>query len=365
MLKWPDMRIVLALLLFLPGAVSAQEFVPDTVVSMKARVLEVISQERREIPGTDTEHLFQTLHVEIVEEPEKGAVVEIQNDFLELEEGDVFYLAHITNPLDGTDRYSVQERYRLPWLLGLLALFIGVVAFFGGRQGIRGLLALVASFAFIAFLLLPGILKGYPPILVSVGVASLIVLIGSYVTHGVSKTTSAAVIGMIATITITGLLAYLALYATALSGFSSDEAIYLNFNTRGTIDFAGLLLGGILIGILGVLYDAAIGQAVAVEELAAVGSSTSKTEIFRRALRIGREHIGALVNTLAIAYTGASLPLILLLYQTNADIGLSINGELIAVELVRILVGSIGVVLTVPVTTAIAVWMLLPRSRAL
>lgn len=356
------MRVLAVLLFLLPGSVFAQEFVPDRVVSMKARVLEIISQEERLIPGTDTVHLFQALRVEILDTPENGHVVEVQNDFLELEEGDVFYLAHTTNSADGTDRYSVQEKYRLPWLLALFALFVAVVVAFGGRQGVRGLVALSASFAFIGLFLLPGILDGYPPIFVSMGTASLIVVIGSYVTHGVSKTTSAAVIGMVATIILTGILAYAALEATALSGFSSDEAIYLNFNTRGAIDFTGLLLGGILIGILGVLYDAAIGQSVAVEELAAIGSSASRVELYRRAVRIGREHIGALVNTLAIAYTGASLPLLLFLYQVRADWMLTLNGELIAVELVRIMAGSIGVVLAVPITTAVAIAMLV-RDR--
>lgn len=352
-----------ALFVCAPFLASAQELVPDTVVVMKARVLDIVSQERREIPGTDTEHLYQDLRVQVLDGAEAGVVVPLENDYLELDEGDVFYIAHTTNTADGTDRYSVSERYRLPWLLALLALFIGTVAAFGGKQGVRGLAALVASFGFIALFLLPGILQGYSPILVSVGVASLIVLIGSYVTHGVSKTTSAAVIGMVITIAVTGMLAFVALEMTQLTGFSSDEAIYLNFNTRGAIDFSGLLLGGILIGILGVLYDAAIGQSVAVEELAAVGKDISRVELYRRAVRIGREHIGALVNTLAIAYTGASLPLLLLLYQVQTDWMLAVNGELIAVELVRIMVGSIGVVLAVPVTTAVSI-LLLARTRA-
>jgi len=135
-------------------------------------------------------------------------------------------------------------------------------------------------------------------------------------------------------------------------------------NTRGSLDLAGLLLGGILIGVLGVLYDAAIGQAVSVEELARAGQHYSRRDVYARALRIGREHVGALVNTLAIAYAGAPLPLLLLFFGTgDIDIGLTINRELFATEIVRILVGSIGLVLAVPITTAVAVSMLVSRSE--
>ena len=194
------------------------------------------------------------------------------------------------------------------------------------------------------------------------GTASLIVLIGSYVTHGVNRTTSAAVVGMIVTIALTGALAYGSIAFTGLTGWNSDEITYLNLNTGGSIDLAGLLLGGILIGLLGILYDAAIGQAVSVEELARAGTHYSKREVYTRALRIGREHVGALVNTLAIAYAGASLPLLLLFFGAGEiDIGLTLNRELFATEIVRILVGSIGLVLAVPITTAVAVYMLFGR----
>ena len=343
-------------------AASAQELVPDTVVTMKARVIEVSAQDVREVAGTDLTTTHQTLMAYILDGPEKGSYVTIENDFLELEAGDTLYLMHTTSSLDGTDYYSVVERDRTPALLGLLVLFIAIVVLFGGKQGIRGLLALLASFVFIGVFLLPGILAGYSPVAISIGVASLIVLIGSYVTHGFTRTTTAAVCGMIVTILMTGALAYFAIYMTGLQGWGSDEVTYLNLNARGSIDLAGLLLGGILIGLLGVLYDAAIGQAVSVEELASAGKHLTRREIYLRALRIGREHVGALVNTLAIAYAGAALPLLLLFYQVgDLNFGLTINREIFATEIVRILVGSIGLVLAVPITTAVAVRMLVTR----
>lgn len=339
-------------------AAHGQTLVQDTVLTMKARVQEIVSSERKEIPGTNVESTYQTIKALIIDGPEKGTVVTVENDYMEQSVGDVFYLSHHTNDLDGTDYYSVSEPYRLPQIAILLALFIGLVVWFGGKQGIRGLIALAGSFAFIIFLLLPGILHGYPPILVAVGVASLIIILGSYVTHGLNRTTSVAVIGMIATVVLTGALAYWAVPFAHLSGFTDDEAVYLNFNTRGTLDLAGLLIGGMLIGVLGVLYDAAIGQAVTVEELSSAAQLT-RAEIYRRALRVGREHIGALVNTLAIAYVGTALPLLLLFFgYGTGSIAQNINRELFATEIVRAIIGSIGLVLAVPVTTWIAVRML-------
>jgi len=352
-----------SILVFLPSLLGAQELITDTVVIMKARVVEVVSQETRPVPGTDVTALHQTISVEILEGADTGEIVTIENDFLELKKGEKFYLMHTSNDLDGTDYYSVSDKIRTPALALLAALFVLVVVVFGGRQGMRGLLALIGSFFFIGAFLLPGILAGYSPVLISILVAAIIVTLGSYVTHGFNRTTSAAVVGMIGTIGVTGALAYLAIKFTHLSGWSGDEVTYLHLNTGGTIDLAGLLLGGILIGLLGVLYDAAIGQAVSVEELARAGKHYSHREVYLRALRIGREHVGALVNTLAIAYAGAALPLLLLFYGfENLDIVQTLNREIFATEIVRILVGSIGLVLAVPVTTAVAVWMLLGRE---
>jgi uncharacterized membrane protein len=343
--------------------VSAQgELVPDTVTSMKAKVLSIEKEEVREVPGTDTKTTFQTIKVEILDGNEKGRLVTIDNDYLNLETGEVFYLTHTVSSLDDTDYYTVNDPYRLPQVLVVVGLFVVAVIVFGGKQGVRGLVSLVGSFALIFFVLLPGIMQGYSPLLVTVGVASLIIIVGSYVTHGVNRTTSAAVIGMIATVSVTGLLAYWAVHFTRLTGFGSEEAVYLNLNARGSIDILGLLLGGIIIGLLGVLYDAAIGQSVAVDELTKIAPHVSRQKIFARALRIGHEHIGALVNTLAIAYVGASLPLLLLFYKTtSAGVGQLANTEIFSTEIVRIMIGSIGLVLAVPVTTLVSVMLLVKK----
>jgi len=360
---------LISIAFFAPSLVIAQTESPsssevvliqDTVTTVKARVADVLNQEERKIPGTDVVQTYQTIRAEILEGEKKGELVEVQNDFLSLERGEAFYLMITVRGDSGDTLYSVVEPYRLPIVLFFVALFIILVLLFGGIQGVRGLLSLIGSLVLIIYVLIPGILGGLSPILVSLGVSSLIIIVGSYITHGFNKTTSSAVVGMIVTVVITGLLAYFAVGEARLSGFTSEEAVYLNFDTRGSIDFVGLLLSGILIGLLGVLYDVAIGQAISVEELNRVAPHLSRGTIYKRAIRIGREHIGALVNTLAIAYVGVSLPLLLLYVKSSTgSLGLTLNREIFATEIIRTMIGSIGLVVAVPITTAIAVWFLI------
>lgn len=354
--------IFLALLFMLPGTVGAQELVPEQEHIVRAEVVSIVYQETLPIPGTDAEALNQTIVARIIEGEKRGREVTVENDYIRLSVGETFYLRYLVD-IDGTEYYSVADPYRLPVVFGLVGLFVVVVVLFGGIQGIRGLASLIGGLLLIVYLLLPGILQGYSPILVSIAVASLVIGVGSFITHGFNRMTLAAVIGMIGTILFTGFLAWASIYFGRLTGFESDEAVSLYFNTGGTIDFAGLLLGGILIGLLGVLYDIAIGQAVSVEEIKSAGPGLAAREVYRRAIRIGREHTGALVNSLAIAYVGVSLPLLLLFYNTGSEnVLLNINREIFATEIVRTMVGSIGLVLAVPITTLIAVWMLTGKS---
>jgi uncharacterized membrane protein len=347
--------VLFGALLAVPGPVFAEGV--SEVTTELARVVSIELEELRAVPGTEVRALSQTLRAEILEGENKGSVVTGLNDYLRLTEGEKFYALHTVDSVTGTDVYTVSEPYRLDALFLLIGIFVATVFVLGGKQGVRGLLALVLSFLFIGYLLLPGILAGLPPLPVILGVASLIIILGSYITHGFNRITTSAVIGMVATLSVTALLAHVSVALVRLSGFVSDEAVYLNLDTRGTIDFSALLLGSILIGLLGVLYDAAIGQAVSVDEIAQAAPGASRKEIFSRAMRIGREHIGALVNTLAIAYVGVALPLLLLFYSLNSDASIltTLNREVFANEVVRMIIGSIGIMLAVPVTTLVSV----------
>lgn len=347
-----------------PNLTLGAEILHDVEKSYVAQVISVDSETESVTEGLGLKGLHQVLTVEIIKGPERGKQITVGNDYMQLEKGDKIFLLETTRAEDGKVLYSVQDPYRLNFMIVLAVIFVILVIIFGGMPGVRGLVSLIGSLVLIIGVLLPGILHGYEPILVSIVVSSLIIVIGSYITHGWNKMTTSAVVGMIITVLITGVIAYFSVSVSHLGGFESDESIYLNMSTGGKLDFAGLLFGGIMIGLLGVLYDVAIGQAITVEELHGLGPHVPKRKIYQRALRMGREHIGALVNTLAIAYVGASLPLLLLFFASSAPIALTLNKEVFSTEIVRTLVSSIGLVIAVPITTYISTVMLVKTKES-
>ncbi len=351
----------------LPLQIKAQDVPQQNPTIVKARVTEIVNT------GMENENPFsssgqavgntptQDIKVIILEGKDAGKTVELTNDYVMLKAGDDFYLSE-TPQSDGAVQYSVSAPYRINSLLIFLFIFLILVFLFGGMQGMRGLISLGGSFVLIIFVLIPSILNGFSPIIASLAIASLIIIFGSYITHGFNKTTTAAVLGMIITVIITGGLTYYAIHATYLTG-SDENAMYLNINSQGNIDLIGLLFGGIMIGLLGVLYDVAISQAISVEELHEVAPHLSRWTIYKRAIRIGKEHIGALVGTLAIAYAGVALPLILLYSKNGASLLVTINQELFATEIIRILISSIGLILAVPITTVLAIYIVIKKRE--
>jgi uncharacterized membrane protein len=347
----------LAEILFPVSVFAQSETHEDLQGIWRARVIEIISEEERLIPGTDTRADIQEIRAEILEGESKGKIVTVENDYLNLKEGETFFLNYLIT-LNGDEIYTVADADRRFALFGLLALFAGVIIFFGGKQGLRSLMALGGSLFVIGYLLLPSLLSGFPPVPTSIVFAIGILFIAIFFTHGWNRESLVAFMGTCSAVILTGILALFAVSVTRLSGFASDESVFLNMTTAGRLDFSGLLLGAILIGVLGVLDDIAITQAAVVRELYGTNPNLSPREVYKKAIRVGREHVGALVNTLALAYTGAALPLLLLFYNSEASKSFILNGEIFATEIVRTIVGSIGLVLTVPITTALAVRML-------
>ena len=363
--------LMLPFLAFAQDATANVQMTPDTVTVSRAKVTRIVDTTSEDLPGatagsaTTVNGSRQDLEATILDGAEAGKTVTVEDDYVPLKVGDVFYISHTLNALDGTDYYTMRDPDRMPALYALMAIFVFLVVVFGGKQGVRGLASLAGSLVLILFALMPAIVHGFSPVLAALGVSSLIIIVGSYITHGFNKTTTSAVLGMIATVVFTGTLAFVFVHLAKLTGFTTEESVSLNWNTGGTINFVSLLLGGIMIGLLGVLYDMAIGQAIAVEELATIGAHLPRKHIFKRALRIGREHIGALVNTLVIAYVGASLPLLLLVY-TGAGTGAHeplLNQEIFSTEVIRTLIGAIGIVLAMPFTTLMATLMLTKKNE--
>lgn len=251
--------------------------------------------------------------------------------------------------------YSVSDLVRTPALVKLFLLFIIVILVVSGEAGMRSLLGLSFSFAVIFKIVLPQIIAGSNPITVAL-LASLIILSVSYfLTHGINQKSVIAIMGTIGALAVTGILASLYGAASKLTGFGTEEASFLIGNLP-VGSFYNLYLAGIIIGSLGVLDDITISQASIVSELADANHRLDLKELYKRAMRIGHDHISSLVNTLVLVYAGSSLPLLILFITSNTTTIELLNYELVAEEIVRTLVGSIGLVAAVPLTTLIAAY---------
>ncbi|MGW0772945.1 YibE/F family protein [Streptomyces sp. NPDC002835] len=250
-------------------------------------------------------------------------------------------------------QYSVTDIDRgFPMAL-LAAIFAVVVVLVGRLRGVMALISLVASFAILTLFILPAILQGSNPLVVAVVGASAIMLIALYLCHGVTARTSVAVLGTLISLLLIGLLGSLFIGWASLSG-NTDDNTGLIHGLYPEIDMSGLLLAGVIIGSLGVLDDVTVTQTSAVWELHQADPDMGPRALYRSAIRIGRDHIASVVNTLVLAYAGAALPLLLLFSIAQSSVGTVANSELVAEEIVRTLVGSIGLVASVPVTTALA-----------
>lgn len=256
----------------------------------------------------------------------------------------------------GASFVAVNDRYRIPTLALLVGLFAGFVTLVGGWRGVRSLIALALTLAVIVKLVVPLVLAGWEPAWVAIVAATAVTIATFLLTEGARRQTVAAVIGTAISL---ALVAVLATVFDALARFSplrgSEEAGYLVSIGGSMVDLGGLVLAAVIFGALGVLDDVTVTQAAAVQELFESDPGAKPWRLVARAMNVGRSHIAATVNTLVLAYVGASLPLIILFAAGHQDPLLIVSGEQVAVEIVRALVGSIGIVAAVPVTTLVAV----------
>ncbi|MGW0585628.1 YibE/F family protein, partial [Streptomyces sp. NPDC002920] len=250
-------------------------------------------------------------------------------------------------------QYSVTDVNRRVPMTVLALIFAVAVVVVGRLRGVMALVALAISFMILNFFILPAILQGSNPLLVAVVGASAIMLIALYLCHGLSARTSVAVLGTLISLMLIGFLGSWFIDWAALTG-NTDDNTGLIHGLYPSIDMSGLLLAGIIIGSLGVLDDVTVTQTSAVWELHEANPAMGWRGLYRAGIRIGRDHIASVVNTLVLAYAGAALPLLLLFSIAQSSVGAVANSELVAEEIVRTLVGSIGLVASVPVTTALA-----------
>jgi uncharacterized membrane protein len=281
----------------------------------------------------------------------------------ELEPGDQVMLALDPQAEDEAFRYRLVDRRRTWPLVSLALLFAAAVVVLGRLRGLAALAGLAASLAVLLWFVLPAVLTGRSPFLVALVGAATIAFLALYLSHGPTVMTTVALLGTLGALALTAVLASVFVGFAELTGFATEEATVVRVGT-GTIDLAGILLGGVVIGALGAIDDMTVTQASAVWELRATNPSLSRGSLVRSGMRIGRDHVASTVNTLALAYAGASMPILLLLILSRQSPGTILNGEVIATEIVRALVGSIGLVAAVPLTTWLAAWVAGPPSTA-
>lgn len=281
------------------------------------------------------------------------------------EVGDTVF-ASVDYDSDGSQVVYITDYVRSRGLLWLLVLFVAVVLLVGGKIGWRSILALFLSFFLIMKFLAPLILKGDNPILIGSVSAFIILLLLVYITDGFNRKAHIAVLSIFSALVITIALSWFFVGLTNLSGTSSEETVFLIGDNIATIDFRGLLLAAIIIGALGVLDDITIGQVEAVEQLIINNPTQSRRRLFFSAMKIGRAHLGAIINTLFLAYVGASLPLVLLFslkHEPFLSFAQVVNNEEVATEIVRSLVGVIGLCLTMPIATTLSIWLLFNKKE--
>ncbi|NED99958.1 YibE/F family protein [Phytoactinopolyspora halotolerans] len=250
-------------------------------------------------------------------------------------------------------RYEITEFQRGTPLLWLGIIFAVAVVLLSRWKGLAALVGLGISVLIIVFFLLPALLAGQNPLPVAVVGASAIMIATLYMSHGVSIRTSVALIGTLISLTLTGLLGALFTELSQFTGLFDESLAYIGL-VDAELDVRGLLLAGLVVGALGVLDDTTVTQTATVWELAAADPTSSRRKLFASGMRVGREHVAATVNTLVLAYVGASLPLLMLFSVTGMGMTDALTSEQVAQEVVRGLVGSLGIIAAVPVTTGLA-----------
>lgn len=304
---------------------------------------------------------FQILEVKILTGKNRGEIFIIDHgknstikDYQKVKSGEEIIV--LLGKKGDKDAYLITDKFRLPSVLLIAIGFFALVIYLAKFKGASSIIGMIISLLILLKFIVPSIAYGKDPVVISLTGAMAIVFISIFLAHGFNKRTGIAVVSTFLTLLISVLLSYLFVELSKLSGSGSEDAYSLQFGTFAGINLKGLLLGGIIIGTLGVLDDITTAQSAAVDEISRANPNLTYKELYNRGLSIGREHIVSLVNTLILAYAGASLPIFFLFSVLgNAQpLWVTLNSEFIVEEVIRALVGSTALILAVPITTIIA-----------
>lgn len=347
-------KLVINFLLFftilvLPNSVKA---IGDDF-SIEATVVQIIEEKELEIMGN--KQLYQKLEIELSTADHKKVMIENGNQpLVNIVKYDVNdrVLVNLTNGLNG-EEYVITDFVRNDSLILLSVIFVFLLLVIAKWKGFSSLLGMIFTFLIVFVFILPKILEGNNPVLIASVGSLLIIPVSFYLAHGFNKKTTIAIISSIITLLITTILGSIFINIGHLTGLSSEEAGMLSLD-KDSLNMKGILLAGIVVGALGVLDDITISQAAIVDELSNTAKLIKVRDLYSRSMIVGDDHITSMVNTLVLAYAGASLPLLLMFMNNPHPFGEIINYEMMAEEIIRTLVGSIGLILAVPITSMIA-----------
>ena len=359
--------LILFILLFFGAATFAEG--PLQPQYAKARVMEVETFEHAPLAESKIKEISQQVTLKVLSGKFKGEIITVEHmassmmgGEMVLRPGDKVILFVDENPTpaesaDGSPVFNVADFARdtpIYWLAFLFALILIII---GGMKGVKSLVSLIITIGLIFLVLFPLTLWGFNPLLVSVVIAGIVSLIVFRIVGGKSVKSMAAAIGTLLGVAIAGVLAYVVGNMTHLTGMSSEESRILLYSMDLRINYQGLLFGSILIGAMGAIMDVGMSIASAIDEVRKVHPEANFKNLFNAGMNVGRDVMGTMSNTLILAYTGSALPLLLLLIANNMSLSKILNMEMIAVEAVRALAGSIGLVLCIPITALISALM--------
>ena len=350
-------------LLILVGVVLLRptgEVRPDlSVIGINVEVYEAVAESVvvAPCPGMDPEQGLECADIvfRLTQGPDAGETTNLSFVVAEtspaFNEGDRVVLGYQPDA-EPEFRYAYHDRQRRPVLALVAIAFALVVVLLGRLRGVAALIGLMGSVFILLQFIIPSILDGRSPVLVAVVGSAMIAYLALYSAHGFNRMTTVALLGTVSALGLTVLLSWFAVEAARFTGLTTDEAFVLTL--AGTIDLSGLILAGIVIGAVGAIDDVTVTQASAVWEIHRVRPDLGRIALFRHGLTVGRHHVAATVNTLLFAYAGAAMPLLLFFVLAEQSVGTVANTEVVAVEVIRTLVGSIGLVSSVPLTTWLA-----------
>lgn len=352
--------LVLLMLTVLPARAADEDQLGNPPL-VWGKVIKIITQVKSDSKAAQDGLLTQTMLIKLTSGEFKGRVVKVTNTVglnpaydIKVREGDGVVVA--LNLQDGKiTSAGIADHLREPQIYFLIAIFVILLLLVGWSKGLKALVTLLFTLGLIMGLVLPGFLRGYNPIALTLALAMVVTVVNTLIVGGWSRKSAASMIGTFGGLAIAGLIAFSIGKAANLTGFGTEEAsmlLYLPKNVH--LNIQGLLFAGIIIGALGAVMDVSMSVASAIEEVHRVSPGLTMRELFRCGMNVGRDIMGIMANTLILAYTGSSITLLLIFMAYQDSITLIMNLDLIASEIVRALSGSIGMIMVVPLTAAVA-----------